>query len=165
MSVGSKRTPVKLETVDLRKTVAEALALLQEDVRVNKAEVQIEGQLPSVLGHPATMVLVITNLVSNALKFMPAGVPPHIRIWAQPNGTFIRLLVQDNGIGISPVDQEKLFRAFQRLQDKRAYAGTGLGLAIVRRGIERMGGQVGLKSEPGKGSCFWADLLQAVHSS
>jgi nitrogen fixation negative regulator NifL len=152
---------LRLETVDLTQAVKEALALLQEDIRHKGAEVSVENPLPSILGHSATVVLVINNFVSNALKFIPSGLPPRIRLWAEPAGDFIRLAVQDNGIGIEPRDQEKLFQPFQRLHSKSAYPGTGLGLAIVRRAVERMGGRVGLKSELGKGSCFWAELRHA----
>jgi PAS domain S-box-containing protein len=152
---------LKMEAIDLQKTVADALALLQEDIRTKGADVLVEPSLPTVLGHPATLLLVLTNLISNGLKFIAPGTPPRIRVWVQPNAGLIRLGIEDNGIGITPEDQKKLFQAFQRLHGKSEYPGTGLGLAIVRRAVERMGGKVGLKSEPGKGSCFWADLKPA----
>jgi signal transduction histidine kinase len=80
----------------------------------------------------------------------------------QSSTPFVRLWVEDNGIGIAPQDQKKLFGVFQRLQSKEAYPGTGLGLAIVRKGAERMGGSVGVESEPGKGSRFWVELPSAA---
>jgi signal transduction histidine kinase len=104
------------------------------------------------------VVLLINNLVSNALKFIAPGVQPQIRLSAEASGDWARLSVQDNGIGIGKADQEKIFAAFQRLHGKQAYPGTGLGLAIVRKGAERMGGRVGVESEPGKGSRFWVEL-------
>jgi signal transduction histidine kinase len=73
--------------------------------------------------------------------------------------------VRDNGIGIRQEDQAKLFEPFKRLNSKTDFPGTGLGLAIVRRAVERMGGSVGVESEPGKGSRFWVELLGQSHES
>lgn len=73
---------------------------------------------------------------------------------------WIRLWIEDNGIGIEPQYQERIFRAFERLHGVEAYPGTGIGLAIVHRGVTRMGGCVGLESEPGQGSRFWIELQQ-----
>jgi PAS domain S-box-containing protein len=70
----------------------------------------------------------------------------------------VRLWVEDNGIGIPSEHHEKIFGLFQRLHDAETYPGTGIGLALVRKGAERMGGRVGVKSQPGEGSRFWVDL-------
>ncbi|HYG34476.1 MAG TPA: PAS domain S-box protein, partial [Clostridia bacterium] len=152
---------LRMEPVALGKAVEEALALLQDEIRSKGAEVAVETPMPSVQGHPATVTLIITNFVSNALKFVPVGLQPQIRIRAGISAGFVRLEVEDNGIGITPEDQAKLFQPFQRLQSKSAYPGTGLGLAIVRRAVERMGGHVGIRSQQGQGSCFWTDLQPA----
>ena len=152
---------LKLEPVNLRHAVNEALAVLEGDIRAKAAVVTAADPLPSVIGHPATVVLLISNLVSNALKFIPAGAQPQVSIWAEPNTSCVRLSVRDNGIGIAPQDQERIFAPFQRLHSKQAYPGTGLGLAIVRKGAERMGGRAGVDSEPGKGSCFWVEFKAA----
>jgi signal transduction histidine kinase len=66
--------------------------------------------------------------------------------------------VEDNGIGICPEHRDKIFRVFERLHGQKAYPGTGIGLAIVKKGIERLGGSVGVVSEPGRGSRFWFEL-------
>jgi signal transduction histidine kinase len=150
-----------LQPVSLSKAVREVLALLHGDIRAKNAIVTAADPLPEVIGHAATVVLLITNLVSNALKFIASDVQPQVRIWAERNGSCVRLYVQDNGIGIAPRDQEKIFGPFQRLQSKQAYPGTGLGLAIVRKGVERMGGQTGVESEAGKGSRFWVEFKAA----
>jgi len=71
----------------------------------------------------------------------------------------VRLWVEDNGIGIDKAAQSRVFGMFQRLHPTSAYEGTGIGLAIVRRAVERMGGTVGLESEPDKGSRFWVELM------
>ena len=149
---------IRLKRLSLQAAAGEALALLEADIRRKNAVVTVEGRLPEIIGHPATVVLLIDNLVSNALKFIAPGVQPQIRLWAEAAGDWARLSVQDNGIGIGKADQEKIFGAFHRLHGKQAYPGTGLGLAIVRKGAERMGGRAGVESEPGKGSRFWVEL-------
>jgi signal transduction histidine kinase len=152
---------VDLEPIELSQAVSEALALLEGEIRNKKAMVSVAEHLPEVSGHLATLVVVINNLVSNALKFMPAGVQPQVGISAERTGSGVRLWVEDNGIGIAPANQEKIFGAFERLHSRREYPGTGLGLAIVRKGAERMGGHAGVESEPGKGSRFWVELKAA----
>ena len=83
-----------------------------------------------------------------------------VRVWTEPLASgqtpFVRLLVQDNGIGIPAEAHSKIFEIFQRLSTK--YEGTGIGLAIVKKAVERMGGKLGLQSTPGGGSTFWLDL-------
>jgi len=174
----------KLESINLGHAVSEALALLDDDIRHRNALVTVKQPLPDVLGHLATLVLLINNFISNALKFMPGEVRPQIRIWAESRKSestsmppserqasqradapssglqppTVRLWVEDNGIGIASEHLEKIFDAFERLHSKNTYPGTGLGLAIVRKGAQRMGGQVGVESEPGKGSRFWVEL-------
>jgi len=79
-------------------------------------------------------------------------------VWAEKRGQRTRLWVEDNGIGIKSEHQGRIFRVFERLHGIETYQGTGIGLAIVRKGMERMGGLVGVESEPGRGSRFWIEL-------
>jgi signal transduction histidine kinase len=74
------------------------------------------------------------------------------------DGAFVRLWFEDNGIGIPPESRERIFGMFQRLNRQELYEGTGMGLAIVRKAVERMGGRIGVESEPGNGSRFWVEL-------
>jgi signal transduction histidine kinase len=104
------------------------------------------------------MLQVLANLVGNALKYVPAGKAPEVRITAKREENRVRLWVDDNGIGIPSEQQEKIFGIFVRLHSREVYEGTGIGLAIVRRAVERMGGRVGVESEPGKGSRFWVEV-------
>jgi signal transduction histidine kinase len=71
------------------------------------------------------------------------------------------MLVEDDGIGIRPEHQERIFRVFERLHGQESFPGTGVGLAIVRKGCERMGGTCGVLSRPGSGSAFWFELEAA----
>ncbi|HWI59936.1 MAG TPA: PAS domain S-box protein, partial [Bacillota bacterium] len=156
---------ISLANIDLANAVSEALRLQEPEIRARNAEIQVADAMPSVVGHPATVALIIANFISNALKFTAAEVQPRLRLWAEGCGAFVRFSVEDNGIGIAPEDRGKLFGVFQRLHGKQAYPGTGLGLAIVRKGAERMGGRVGVESELGKGSRFWVELKGADGAS
>lgn len=123
------------------------------------------GPLHAVLAYEPTLILIVTNLVSNALKFVKPNAPPRIRIWSEPRGGQVRFWVEDNGIGIPAEAHSKIFGVFQRLHPIDKYPGTGIGLAIVQKGVERMGGKVGLESVPGEGTRFWIELPAAPLSS
>jgi light-regulated signal transduction histidine kinase (bacteriophytochrome) len=129
------------------------------------AEVQFAGKLPMVMGHKALLAQCLSNLIGNAVKFVAPGVRARVQISAEPREDRIRLKVQDNGIGIRPEHHDRVFGMFHRLHLADEYEGTGIGLSIVRKAVERMGGQVGFVSEPGKGSCFWLELARADGSS
>ena len=75
---------------------------------------------------------------------------------------WVRLWIEDNGIGIAPEYYQRIFRVFERLHGVESYPGTGIGLAIVRKGVERMGGEVGIESQANVGSRFWIELPLAV---
>jgi signal transduction histidine kinase len=121
--------------------------------------------MPEVVASPPVLRQVLANLLGNAVKFVPPGERLTVRVWAEParpgqgqEQGRVRLWVEDNGIGIAREHRERIFQVFQRLHGVADYPGTGIGLAIVRKGIERLGGAVGLESEPGGGSRFWIDL-------
>jgi PAS domain S-box-containing protein len=154
------REEINLVPVDLEAAVQEVLTMVSREIRDRDARVEILPPLGRVMAHPGTLSQVLTNLIVNAVKFVPAGRQPHVRISSEPGFTSRRLVVQDNGIGISPAHHKKIFGLFERLHGESAYPGTGVGLAIVRKGIERMGGKVGLESEEGKGSKFWIEFPQ-----
>lgn len=122
------------------------------------ANLQIEHPLPVVLGNSALLTQVFSNLLGNALKFVPPDRVPRVIVRAEEVGARARIWVEDNGIGVAREYWEKIFGLFQRLHGPTEFSGTGVGLAIVKKAIERMGGSVGLESEPGQGSRFWVEL-------
>jgi CheY-like chemotaxis protein/anti-sigma regulatory factor (Ser/Thr protein kinase) len=112
-----------------------------------------------LLGDPLRLGQVLINLLSNAIKFSGHGeVRLSIRVIEEDQDEVVlRFEVHDEGIGISPDDQKRLFIAFEQADGSmaRRYGGTGLGLAISKRLAEMMGGEIGMKSAPGSGSVFW----------
>jgi signal transduction histidine kinase len=100
----------------------------------------------------------MVNLVSNAVKFVERDKQPEVTVYDEERDGFVRVWVEDNGIGIAKEHQDRIFRIFERLHGRDSYVGTGIGLAIVEKAISRMNGRVGLESEIGKGSRFWFEL-------
>jgi PAS domain S-box-containing protein len=152
---------VELTPVDLQAVVASVLARLQADIEEKHGRVENCGPWPVVLAHEATLAQVLCNLVTNALKFVRPGVPPVVRLRTEDHGDYLRLWVEDNGIGVAPDHRAQIFRPFIRLEREK-YAGTGIGLSIVQKGVERMGRQVGVESTVGEGSRFWIELTKAL---
>lgn len=152
------RSELQPQPLAVEAIVSEALSQLENEIKECKAMVEVSNPLPSVMGHYATLVQVMTNLVSNAIKFMHNSDKPKVRIWAETKNGWVRLWIQDNGIGIAPDHHARIFRVFERLHGVETYPGTGIGLAIVRKGMERLGGRVGLESEVDRGSKFWIEL-------
>ena len=146
------------KSMDLAAAIAGAIDQLPDGERIERLKMDLPASLPPVLGHGPILRQVIVNLLSNARKFVVPGAQPEVMITAEKIGANIRLWFRDKGIGIPQQYQERIFRAFERLHNEDAYPGTGIGLAIVKRGIERMGGRVGVESEAGGGSNFWIEL-------
>lgn len=131
------------------------------DLRPPAVRIRIEGTLPKVWGREAALTQIISNLLGNAVKFVPQGSIPRIKVWCQDLGARVRLWIEDNGIGIAPGDHERIFQIFVQVNASQVYGGTGVGLAIVRKAARMMQGAVGVESEEGKGSRFWVELAKA----
>jgi signal transduction histidine kinase len=146
-----------VEKVDLQRLISQ---IIQTDSTLQeaKASIVVQGPLMSVQGNESYLTQCLANLLANAVKFVPPGVKPQVKIWTERKNTWTRLWVQDNGIGIAPHQQEQIFCMFERLHSKKEYEGTGIGLALVKKAVTRMGGKVGVISSPGTGSRFWIQL-------
>jgi len=151
---------VDLNSVNLGEVIETVMSRLESDIKEKGARVEAPGPWPHVVAHEPTLTQVVINLISNALKFTVPGVTPRLRLWTEEKGEFIRVWVEDNGIGISPDHQHQIFKLFTRIHGEQ-YPGTGVGLAIVEKGIERMGGHTGVESTAGSGARFWFELRKA----
>ena len=160
-----------LRTIEPRQVLNGVLRRFAPEISARHAEIQLEANWPEVVGNEELLELVFLHLVSNALKFMPPGLPPRIRLRAEFAGhagalrEYVRFTIQDNGIGI-PSDQiSRAFWIFERLNPREGPPGTGIGLAIVSKAIERMDGRLGAESEPNAGSLFWFELPAVAQES
>jgi PAS domain S-box-containing protein len=152
------RGELDLGAVDPTRLVREILDTYPQ-FQPPKAEIRLDGELPPVIGSEAMMTQVLSNLLGNAVKFVAPGVVPRVHISAEAGDGIVRISVADNGLGIAPEMQARIFDMFCRLS--RDYDGTGIGLAIVRKAVERMHGRVGVESARGRGSRFWVELPRA----
>jgi PAS domain S-box-containing protein len=150
------KQPPELQITSVRAAVEDALANLRTSIQETNAEVQVDT-MPVVLANPSQLTQLVQNLVGNALKFR-ADAPPRVRISARKEGETWVFSVIDNGIGIDPKYQDRIFLIFQRLHTRTRYPGTGIGLALCKKIVERHGGRIWVESEPGRGSSFFFTL-------
>ncbi|MEJ2100594.1 MAG: PAS domain S-box protein [Desulfobacterales bacterium] len=157
------RVPVKTEKVNMPEMINEARSFLNLS---SDTDLVVQSDWPVLETDPLLLSQVLKNLIANAVKFNP-NASKRVEIgWRQSdkNGC-IELFVHDNGIGIEPQYQQKIFGIFQRLHTSREYEGTGIGLAVVKKAALELGGEVSVESTPGKGSTFFVELPTKVESS
>lgn len=152
---------IDLHRVDVERLIADIISSNPE-FQPPRALIRVETPLPGVLGHEAYLTQCVSNLLGNAIKFVPQGVVPGIRVRSERLDGKIRLWFEDNGIGIDPSHHERIFQIFGQVYPEKKYGGTGIGLAIVRKAVQRMNGEVGVESAGmDKGSRFWLILHEA----
>ncbi|MEU9394557.1 ATP-binding protein [Streptomyces sp. NPDC048324] len=139
------------QTVDLEAVLGRTLDTLSVAVEESGAEIT-HDTLPTVVGDPTQMGMLWQNLLSNAIKFRSPDRPPRIHISAASDDGHWEFAVTDNGIGIAPEFQEKIFVLFQRLHTKDAYPGTGIGLAMCKKVVEFHGGTIKIDPEYRQGT-------------
>lgn len=142
------------EILDMNILLAEVIQEMQAELRSKKAEVNF-NKLPSVSGSRKLIKQLLKDLLENALKFARENVPPVINIAAEEKEDEWQFSVQDNGIGIEPEYEGKIFMLFQRLNEREKYKGSGVGLTICKKIVELHGGKIWLKSERNKGCTFY----------
>lgn len=151
------------ESVDLNDVFLEVKRLLQNEIEVKNALLTSE-KLPVIKGSFAGYLQIFQNLVSNAIKFVAEEKAPVVSILVKENETNYTLMVKDNGIGIPENQNQQIFKLFKRLNSPKQYEGTGMGLAMVRKSIERMGGEVWVESEEGKGTTVYFTIRKSLES-
>jgi two-component system, sensor histidine kinase and response regulator len=153
------REEIKLDLVDCNAILRETIAEFENAIAEKRARVTL-GPLPTLTANPTLIRVLFQNLLSNALKFQNGEEPPEIAIQAERQQGFWRFSVSDNGIGIDPAFQDKIFTIFQRFHRKEHYPGTGIGLCTCRKFIQLCGGDIGFESTPGQGTTFFFSLPQ-----
>ena len=148
------RAEMHLGAVDLGNLVTETLLQHHGIIEDADADIQVSNTFPAVTASRDLLNQVLSNLLTNALKYAPQGQQPRVQIFTTTEEAGVRLTVADNGIGIDPQDHERIFGMFERLHGQSAYPGTGIGLAVVRRAVERMNGRIWVDSQLGQGSRF-----------
>lgn len=163
-SRAGRRRP-HLGPVELAEVADAAIADLQTAVEESGSAVTVEDPLPRVHGNASELRELLVNLLSNALKYRSDSDPRiTVRAARQPDGWW-RLTVADNGIGIAPDQQQRIFEIFQRLHGQGRYEGTGIGLAICTQITNHHGGRLWVESTPGEGSAFHLTLPPAAELS
>jgi signal transduction histidine kinase len=152
---------VPRSVIPLGDVIRDAREQLADEITGAGANIQAPDALPAVKGHRAVLCQVFVNLIANSLKFVERGVKPRIVISAESQGTTVRVRLCDNGIGIDPALHDRIFNVFERGPATSGLPGTGIGLAIARKGVERLGGRIGIEPAPEGGSCFWIELPAA----
>lgn len=142
-----------METVDLNALVSEVCVDLLGFFKKEEFSMEI-GHLPKIQGCRMQMRSLFQNLIGNAVKFRVSGEQHRVAVDAIQSNGVCRINVRDNGIGIPPESQEKIFDLFTRLHTRKDYPGTGIGLALCRRVAENHNGFLSVSSEPGEGSVF-----------
>ncbi|AGX88688.1 CHASE domain-containing protein [Candidatus Symbiobacter mobilis] len=138
--------PFPTTTFDSRSLLEEALRYLQPDIDDAHAAVRIEGVWPTVLARRDDIVRLWQNLVGNAVKYRIAGRAPSIVVSAAIEGVTAHFRVQDNGVGLLPGQQDRLFKVFERMHSREKYPGMGMGLALCRKIVEYHGGAIWVES-------------------
>jgi signal transduction histidine kinase len=162
--IESGRLRLELGDVSIEQVVEDALRTTRRQIEAKQQvlEVDISSDLPLVRGDQNRLVQVLTNMVSNAHKYTPemGHIAVRAQRWENDQGVeqdgFVLCSVTDNGVGISPEDQQRLFTKYFRADDPavRSEAGTGLGLVVTKSLVELHGGEIWVESEIGKGSTF-----------
>jgi signal transduction histidine kinase len=154
------RVESQLELVDFNMVIKEVMQNLHNSIKDNNAVI-IAEDLPVFNSRRIQMIQLFQNLIGNSIKFKGEA-DPVIKITAKKEGDHYLFSVEDNGIGIKKEYATKVFEIFQRLHSIQHYPGTGIGLAICMKIVQKLGGEIWIDSEPGKGSTFYFTLKDSL---
>ena len=157
-SIGVERS---VSVVDLSALVSVVLEDLEDLIADSGATVDVD-ELPIIRCDEEKVKQLFVNFLTNAIKYVPRGIAPMVRVTAVSEGSYVVVKVRDNGIGIEPQYQGQVFDLFKRLHSKDEYAGTGIGLAICKKVADAHEFQVGVDSEAGEGATFWVKIHRST---
>ncbi len=148
-------TKINIREINLQTILAKLCIELDSIIQDKKAKIILK-HIPEFIRADSTKIKqIFQNLITNAIKFSQEGTSPIVTINCKNNTDHWLFSVKDNGIGIAPEFQDKIFLLFKRLHTSTEYEGTGIGLAMVKKIIEQHEGEIGLESKQGEGACFW----------
>ncbi len=153
-----ERRKLNSAVLDVAVLVQGVLAERSEEIQQYRVEVRLDLPLRAVRADRDGLVIVLRNLLENALKFAAGSQPPVVEIGGRAEGEQVMLWVRDNGIGFNMKFHDRIFEIFQQLNRVEDYPGTGVGLALTRKAMQRMGGRVWAESTPGQGATFYLEL-------
>lgn len=152
-----RHTP-NYEKIDLNKIINIVLENLELSIEESRAQIHIEGELPTIDAEENHMIQVFQNLLANAIKFKQKDLVPIINIYSNINDSICEINIQDNGIGFEEKYKDKVFGQFQRLHGRSEYEGSGIGLATCKKIIEHHNGSIDAVSKLNQGSTFTISL-------
>lgn len=147
------RADIRFELIDCNSILGKVKSVMSRSIEEKKASIS-NDKLPNVMGNESNFFQLFQNLIGNAIKFHGEE-PPRVHIGASMQSDEWVFSVKDNGIGIEPEYNERIFLIFQRLHGRDKYPGTGIGLSICKKIVETQGGRIWVESELGKGSVFY----------
>ncbi len=153
------RSELNFDAIDIAQLIEEVIDQYPDLAAVHK-QIQLALPLGRVIGDHSSLMQCFSNLLQNALKFVPPERAAEILVSSVVEPSWVTVSIADNGIGIEPTCHERIFEMFERVGPPNV-PGTGIGLAIVKKAVERMCGNVGVESQPGRGARFWVRLPRA----
>ncbi len=151
----------KYESIDLKDIINDISLLQSKLIKEKKAKIIFE-ELPKVYSIRHYLSQLFQNIISNALKYSKEDVPLQITINSKEYKNYYRIAINDNGIGIEKEYYEKIFIIFQRLHGKEKYQGNGMGLAIAKKIVDKLNGEIWVKSKAGIGSTFYIKIPKKI---
>jgi len=148
-----------LEDIKVDELICDIIALYRKQIEEKKATI-LYNNLPVIHSFKTPLRQILTNLISNSLKYSKTGTPSQIKIECKETQNYWQFSVSDNGIGIEAVYFDKIFIIFQRLHNRDEYPGTGMGLALAKKIVEGLGGNIWLESTENIGSTFYFTILK-----
>jgi len=157
-SIEAQKMKVEVEEVNLEQLLKEVMGMVEVLTKKHNINIDVNGELfVSVLADRLRLKQVVVNLLSNAIKYN--SVNGSVRISSVVNNDAVTLRICDDGPGLSQAEQQLIFNPFERLTESASTnEGAGIGLMIARNLVRLMGGEIGVESVKGAGSCFWVSL-------
>ncbi len=152
------RLSIEMTKIDMEQLIQEVLNVMQFEINKTGTRVMVVKPLASCRGDYNQLNQVFSNLIDNAVKYRSKNVPPVITVDSNIIGSNVVYSIADNGSGIAPADQNKIWELFRRVGNDTFITGEGIGLSIARRIVERLGGRIWVESEIGSGSRFFVQL-------